>query len=60
MGKKIVDKSNKKMIMPFGVNMGDYVEDLDHQYLKWLTMQQWVEDKFPKLYRKAQRILDEG
>ena len=46
-------------IMPFGVNIGEFVEDLDSDYLNYLINQQWFEDKYKKLYKFVKKELDE-
>ena len=33
-------------IVPFGKNKGTAIEDLETDYLEWLTEQEWFLDKF--------------
>ncbi len=49
----------EKTLMPFGEYIGDFVEDLDSSYMKFLTNQTWFEDKYPNLYKEFTEELKE-
>ncbi len=51
---------NAKTLIPFGDHIGEYLEDQSIRYLKWLTNQQWFEDKFSDLFKKAEEIIEES
>ena len=41
----------------FGKYKGLNVEELPSDYLKWLTFQDWCEEKFPNVLREAEEEL---
>jgi len=59
-GKTNIDKVKKdKLIMPFGKYDGEYIEDVPIEYLKFLSETGWFEDKYPRLFRKAEELIEE-
>lgn len=40
--------------IPFGMHKGSVIEELPDHYLKWLTYQDWLENKHPTLMGKIE------
>ncbi len=45
-------------VMPFGKHKGDLLLDIERSYLEWCLEQEFVEEKFPKLYKDIQDHLE--
>ena len=43
-------RSYEDVPLPFGKHKGELVADIPNSYLEWLSGQEFVEDKFPKLF----------
>lgn len=41
-------------ILPFGKHKGEDIEQVPTSYLHWMLDQEWIEEKFPKLYKAAE------
>lgn len=45
------------MKIPFGNYKGEEIERIPSGYLRWLVLQDWFEEKFPELLKKAEEEL---
>jgi uncharacterized protein (DUF3820 family) len=48
-----MEKGYEDIEMPFGSHKGELLADIPSSYLKWILDQEFVEEKYPKLYRLA-------
>lgn len=52
--KAIADKKKYRDVkMTFGKHNGELIADIPNGYLEWLTDQEFVENRYPTLYRMA-------
>jgi uncharacterized protein (DUF3820 family) len=59
-GKTNINKlKSGKLIMSFGKYNGEYIEDVPTDYLIFLSETGWFEEKYPRLFRKAQELIEE-
>jgi uncharacterized protein (DUF3820 family) len=55
----IIKKNKNSHIISFGNYAGEYIEDVPDDYVSWLLEQDWFEEKYPKLFEIAEKLLDE-
>ena len=47
------EKGYEDIEMPFGSYKGELLADVPNSYLKWILDQEFVEEKYPRLYKLA-------
>ena len=47
------EKGYEDIEMPFGSHKGELLADVPNSYLKWILDQEFVEEKYPRLYKLA-------
>jgi uncharacterized protein (DUF3820 family) len=51
-------KLNPDYTIPFGVHKGKTINEIPSSYLEWLSLQDWVEKKFPDLLTAGEAELE--